>query len=133
MPQFEILQNQANEKLRIKKFYEERFATLGLIPYKSGVFILEFPNGKSYVGSTKNLRLRIREIFIELFPKPQTIASRRRNGKELYKERWIGKVKAENLELKTYKDLIVKYRVCEDFEEEKLRILSKIDRDMTYN
>lgn len=114
MNDFEIIRSCKNEEVLKQKFYKQRFKDLGQVPFHSGIFILTFPNEKFYMGATNNLRFRLREIFIELFPKPQTLLSRQRNGRRLYQKVWMEKARKENPSIKTYKDLKIKCIVCEN-------------------
>lgn len=126
---FEIKLNCENEKILERQFYKQRFKDLGEVPFRSGIFFLKFPNGKSYLGTAENLRFRLRQIFMDLFPKPQTIASRRRNGQNLYKEKWMEKAREDNPGLQNYKDLEIRCMVCSVPAQQKKRILGEMEQE----
>ena len=65
--------------------------------HREGVFVLRFPCGSSYVGSSKEMGKRLQQLFRELFVPP-------RKGYRVTSE-WIEKAKEENPQIKTFSDL----------------------------
>lgn len=66
--------------------------------HNEGVYVLKFPNGKSYVGSSKEMGKRLQQLFRELF-------SVKKN--QVFSQDWIKKAKEENPQIKSFSDLTI--------------------------
>ena len=63
---------------------------------REGIYILTFPNGKKYLGSSLCLGTRLKEIFGQLF------------WHNKIKQKWIEKALEENKGMKDFRDLSIK-------------------------
>lgn len=127
MSDFELKTTWQNEDLKDYRIKRERYKDLGKIPYAAGAYILTFPNGKTFIGEASNLRMTIKKRLAELFPKPQTIISRKRNNRPPYEMAWMEKARNENPDMKTYQDLEIRAIICNDPLYLKKRLLQEIE------
>lgn len=94
-----------DEEMRRQKENQELYNYLYSVGYyNEGVYILTFPNGKSYVGYSKRLGNRLKEIFASF--------------KLGYgKSKWIEKAIEENGKL-SFKEIEVKIKASKNYKED---------------
>lgn len=116
------------EEAKRRKFLETRKKVFNSIPSVPGVYILTFPNGRQYIGQTKDLRAAISRHLKNLFPSLVTIYRRRRNSENEYCLNWYKKCRDENPDLKTYEGVKFEYYEDENPVEKEKEILSKYSK-----
>lgn len=88
------VQEQQQLKQDIRDKQHEYLFSIG---YKrEGIYIITFPNGKKYLGSSLCLGTRLKEIFGQLF------------WHNKIKQKWIEKALEENRSMKDFRDLSIK-------------------------
>lgn len=101
------------------------------LPCKFGTYILKFPNGKFYIGSSNNIKRRVREHLYNIYCR--TASSTLEQFKRSNLSQWYWDCLNEMGRNKDIKLIEIKYKETNDYRQAEQKLMKQYPSNLLYN